>query len=301
MKLSIIIPIYNMEDTLDRCIESILHQGIDDYEVILVNDGSTDHSSQMCDNWQAKDNHIHAIHQQNGGLSAARNSGIDKATGELITFVDPDDYLKEGTYFAILPLAETHDIVEFPVCRQFKSLRQEIRAFADRVYTDKKAYWLNTKGYTHTYAWNKIYNKRLFSNIRFPEGRVFEDADVFPKLLQTATDICTTNQGLYYYCWNNEGITAKANGPELESLLNGHLQALQLWCDASYYLHVLNIQIDVCEMTGKTPIIPRIWINPFTRGLDSKQRLKALALDLFGIKGICNINKAIHQWKRNHS
>ena len=87
MKLSIIIPVYNVEDTLDRCVESVLHQGIDDFEVILVDDGSTDRSAKMCDEWQTMEKHIIVIHQQNAGLSAARNAGIEKATGEQITFV----------------------------------------------------------------------------------------------------------------------------------------------------------------------------------------------------------------------
>lgn len=301
MKLSIVIPVYHVEDTINKCIESVLHQGIDDFEVILVDDGSTDNCPQICDEWQAKDKHIITIHRQNGGLSAARNTGIEKATGELITFVDSDDYLEEGTYSAIIPLAEEHDIVEFPVYRLFKSGRQQTLSLPHRIYTDKKAYWLEGKGYMHTYAWNKIYRRSLFDHIRYPEGRVFEDAATFPKLLLAAKDICTTNQGLYYYCWNSEGITATAKGPELESLLNWHLESLKLWCDAAYYLHVLNIQMDVCELTGKSPVLPFSRINPFGKGLDLKLRMKALALNLLGIKGICNINKTIHQWKKNRS
>ena len=301
MKLSIVIPVYHVEDTLDRCVESVLRQGLDDYEVILVDDGSTDLCPQICDNWQAKDSHICVIHKQNSGLSAARNTGIDKASGELITFVDPDDYLKEETYSAIMPLAEKHDIVEFPVCRLLKSSQQQMLSFPDQLYTDKKVYWLEGKGYTHTYAWNKIYRRSLFDNIRYPEGKVFEDAATFPKLILAAKDICTTHQGLYFYCWNDDGITAKAKGPELESLLCGHLESLKLWHDAAYYLHVLNIQMDVCELTGKAPALPFARINPFAKGLDLKQRMKAIMLNLFGIKGICNINKAIHQWKKNRS
>lgn len=297
MKLSIVIPVYNMENTLNRCVESVLRQGIDDYEVILIDDGSTDNCPDMCDQWEAKDTHITTIHRQNGGLSAARNTGIDKATGELITFVDPDDYLKEGTYGAIMPLAETHDIVEFPACRLSKSSQQQTLSFSDQIYTDKKTYWLEAKGYTHTYACNKIYRRSLFDNIRYPEGRVFEDAVTFPKLLLAAKDICTTHHGLYFYCWNDEGITAKAQGPELESLLMAHLDTVRLWEDTTYLLHMLNIQMDVYELTGKAPILPFRRINPLEKGLTARQRIKAIVLDLFGINGICRINKAIHKWK----
>lgn len=298
MKLSIVIPVYHVEDTLNRCVESVLRQGIDDFEVILVDDGSKDRSAEMCDEWQEKDSHILVIHQQNGGLSAARNAGIERATGELITFVDSDDFLKEGTYQAIMPLAERHDIVEFPVSRHPSPIAYRP---SPAIYTDKQFYWLETQAYNHTYAWNKIYKRSLFDHIRYPAGRVFEDAATFPKLLLAAKDICTTHQGLYYYCWNDEGITAKAKGPELESLLHGHLESLKLWHDAAYYLHVLNIQMDVYELTGKPPFLPFKRINPFGTGLDSKQRMKAIMLNLFGLKGICKINKTIHRWKRNRS
>ena len=302
MKLSIIVPVFQVEATLDRCVASIVGQASTDLEVILVDDCSPDCSPKLCDEWAAKDSRILVVHHQsNRGLSAARNTGIEKATGELITFVDPDDYLQDETYKAIMTLAEKHDIVEFPVCRLFKSERQETLSLSNKVYTDMALYWLEGKGYTHTYACNKIYKKHLFDQIRYPEGRVFEDAGTLPKLLLAAKDICTTDQGLYCYCWNDEGITAKAKGTELESLLNGHLESLKLWCDAVFYLHVLNIQMDVCELTGKSPVMPFIRINPFGKGMDLKLRMKALALNVFGIKGICNINKTIHQWKKNRS
>lgn len=301
MKLSIVIPVYNVEDTLDRCVESVLHQDIDDFEVILVDDGSKDKSAEICDAWQAKDAHILTIHQQNCGLSAARNTGIEKATGELITFVDSDDYVKEGTYGAIMPLAERYEIVEFPLCRFHQSSRQKNIAFSDKVYTDPKSYWLETKGYSHTYACNKVYRRRLFDNIHFPIGKVFEDAATYPKILQAAKDVCTTGQGLYYYTLNEKGITSTADGLQLESLLNSHIEVLPLWKDAAYYLHVLNIQMDVCEQTEKAPILARMWINPFEKGLPTTLRIKALLLDLFGINGICKINKAIHQWKKPRS
>ena len=157
MKLSIVIPVYNVEDTLDRCVESVLRQGISDFEVILVDDGSRDKSAAICDEWQAKDAHILVIHQENRGLSAARNAGISRATGELITFVDSDDFLKEGTYSGIIALAERYDIVEYPVCRFHQSSSQQIISFSDKVYTDPKRYWLDAKGYSHTYACNKLY------------------------------------------------------------------------------------------------------------------------------------------------
>ena len=94
MILSVIIPVYRVEATLDRCVESVLKQSIDNMEVILVNDGSPDHCPEMCDKWAQKDCRIKVIHKENGGLSDARNAGLDKTQGDYITFVDSDDWLE---------------------------------------------------------------------------------------------------------------------------------------------------------------------------------------------------------------
>ena len=102
MKLSIVIPVYRVEATLDRCVESVLGQDVDDMEVILVDDGSPDNCPKMCDDWAERDVRIRVIHKENGGLSDARNVAIDIAKGDYITFVDSDDWMETGTYKAIL-------------------------------------------------------------------------------------------------------------------------------------------------------------------------------------------------------
>ena len=104
MKLSIIIPVYRVETTLNRCIESVVTQDFDDFELILVDDGSPDNCPQLCDSWAAKDRRISVIHKSNGGLSDARNAGIDMARGDYLTFIDSDDYLAEHT---LAPLMQT--------------------------------------------------------------------------------------------------------------------------------------------------------------------------------------------------
>ena len=155
MKLSVIIPVYQVEATLNRCVESVIGQTFTDLEVILVDDGSPDSCPQKCDEWAEKDSRIHVIHKNNGGLSDARNAGLDVASGEFIAFVDSDDYLQNDTYQRVLPLATTCDIVEFPVYRFFGSTKQSMLLFDNSIYTDKAEYWLKHKAYEHTYAWNK--------------------------------------------------------------------------------------------------------------------------------------------------
>ncbi len=295
VKLSIVIPVYRVEATLERCLKSIVGQTFRNFEVILVDDGSPDRCPQMCDEWALSDNRIRVIHKENGGLSDARNAGIEQATGEHITFVDSDDFLAADTYEQAMALAERADIVEFPIYRFYGSKRQAVVCFPEYTYHDMGEYWLKGKAYEHTYAVNKIYRRRLFSEVRFPVGRVFEDVYTLPQLLRRAESVMTTGKGMYYYCANEQGITATAKGSELNMLLESHLVAMRLWVDDAYYMEVLNKQIDVCELTGRAPAIPPRKVSPLAKGLSPTARMKAAALRLLGIKGICRLNRIIHK------
>ena len=215
MELSIVIPIYNVERTLQRCIDSVLGQSFQDFEMILVDDGSKDNSSVMADEIAQSDSRISVIHQSNQGLSAARNTGIKVAKGKYITFIDSDDFIAQDTYKGIIDLLNAHpeyDILEFSVIERYGSKAQNTLILDDCVYQNKQEYWLKGQAYRHTYAWNKIYKRELFTNIEFPKGKNFEDAHTLPKLMAIAKTIATTSRGTYYYCWNNEGITANELG-----------------------------------------------------------------------------------------
>lgn len=286
MILSVIIPVYCVEDTLNRCVESVLRQNVTDMEVILVDDGSTDKCPKMCDDWGERDAHIRVIHKQNGGLSDARNAGIDVAKGDLITFVDSDDYLADNTYQPLLALMSDCDILEFSIANKL--------ALQDRIYHDIGEYWLKERVYRHTYAWNKIYRRQLFENIRFPKGKVFEDAYTLPLLLKLSKTVRTTSKGFYYYSENPNGISAKANGQQLAQLLEAHLSN-DLPIDDEYYMHLVNIQMDVWEQT-KCPItLPLRQVK--TSALCGRVKIKSTTLNLLGIKSLCRISKIIHLFK----
>ena len=298
MKLSIIIPVYRVEATLNRCIESVLNQNLDDFEVILIDDGSPDNCPQICDDWAHKDSRILVIHKYNGGLSDARNAGIEQAQGEYITFVDSDDFVAGNTYAPLIETLasdSTIDIIEYPI--------RDFDFNPPTVYTHMDDYWYSGKAYLHTYACNKIFSRTLFADVRFPEGRVFEDVYTLPQLLKKAHKVMTTNRGFYHYCYNPEGITAKADGKALKQLLKPHADIIRNSTrgDAAfqqYYMHVLNIQMDVFELTGETPILPTCHIS--MSNVTGISKLKALALHLLGIKTLCKLNKIIHRVWRNH-
>jgi len=150
VKLSIIIPVYCVEATLDRCLQSIANQPFGDYEVILVDDGSPDGCPAICDQWAAHDNRIHVVHQANGGLSAARNTGLDLAQGDFVTFIDSDDYLAETTLADIMPMADGVDLLEYPIWKFYGSIDQTLLSFPNQSYDNTTQYWLQTKAYLHT-------------------------------------------------------------------------------------------------------------------------------------------------------
>ena len=287
MKLTVVIPVYRVEATLDRCVESVLIQDIDDMEVILVDDGSPDSCPKMCDEWAEKDSRISVIHKENGGLSEARNAALDIAKGDYVTFVDSDDWLDEGTYKAILNLMDDNDIVEYPVAHRL--------SLSDRSYENMDDYWLTEQAYTHTFAWNKVYRRTLFNGIRYPKGKVFEDVYTLPLLLRKAKRISTTSQGCYHYEWNPAGITATADGEKLAMLLDAHLTS-GMPIDDSYYMYLVNIQMDVWEQTSAPIILPKRKVN--TRVLNNKQRIKAIFLNILSINILCIINKQIHRFKK---
>lgn len=295
--LTVIIPVYKVEQTLDRCLLSVTSQSYKQLEVLLVDDGSPDHCPQMCDEWAKRDGRIRVIHKQNGGLSSARNAALDEATGDLITFVDSDDYIDADTYRSVIErMTADADIIEYPVWRFYGSRRQSLLTFSCAEYATADDYWTKGKAYAHCYACNKIYRRRVFSGVRFPEGKVFEDVFTLPLLLSNARKVQTVNVGLYYYCYNPLGITQTATGDELRMLLTAHTDRFKPITDELYYLHVLNIQLDVYAMTGDRPALNPLKIkNPWRFGL--KNGLKLSLLNIVGLQSMCNIYRLIRSLK----
>lgn len=287
MKLTVIIPVYCVEATLDRCVESVLRQDVPDMEVILVDDGSPDRCPQLCDDWKARDSRISVIHKENGGLSDARNAALDVAKGDYITFVDSDDWISPDTYKPLLERMGDSDLLEYSIAGRL--------SLTDTTYDHASDYWLQSRAYTHAYAWNKIYRRSLFSHIRFPKGRVFEDVCTLPQLLQQTHLITTTRLGFYHYWFNPNGITATADGSQLAQLLDAHLSN-GMPIDDEYYMYLLNIQIDVWEQTGAPVILERRKVS--IRALSGRTKLKAIFNNILAINRLCKISKFIHTFKK---
>lgn len=252
MKLSIIIPVYRTPDTLSRCLDSILRQSFTDYEIILVDDGSPDECPHLCDEYAASNKNIQVIHKKNGGLSDARNAGIERAQGKYITFIDSDDAIQEDTLIVLMEELEKYpdiDILEYPIKERIGNPnREKILSFKPQKYNDVLDYWLGERAFAHTYACNKIFKCNLFHNIQFPKGKSFEDVLTTPYLMGLIPvdkswkspcikeiNVCyttvkptikVTDKGLYLYYWNNQGITAKAKYQDLLNLYLGQTQSM---------------------------------------------------------------------------
>lgn len=171
-KLSVIVPVYNVEAYLDKCVESIIEQTYDNLEIILVNDGSTDTCSLMCEEWEKKDERVVVIHKENGGLSSARNAGIDRATGEYIAFVDSDDWLERSIYEESISemTSKDADVIIFGMTRideEGKVVNGQKLDYKllEGVDIEKNIFEAIKDNY-FGYAWNKVYKTDIIKNNR---------------------------------------------------------------------------------------------------------------------------------------
>lgn len=219
LKISVIIPVYNVENYLERCIESVIKQTYKNLEIILVDDGSTDHSSAICDEYVEKDNRIIVIHKENGGLSSARNAGIEIASGDFIGFVDSDDYISKNMYrnLLILILKGNYDISVCGICRTDGKRRRKKRNKSVITYTRdeylKKILKINSKNPNH-FAWNKLYKKELFDDItvRYPESLTCEDVEGTFRIVLKSEKIIESKWIGYYYWITPKSITMSEYG-----------------------------------------------------------------------------------------
>lgn len=215
-KISIVVPVYKVERYLNQCVESLIHQTFSNIEIVLVDDGSPDRCPQLCDEWSTRDARVRVIHKKNGGLSDARNAGIDAGIGEYILFVDSDDFVKENMCEKLLETAEDtqSDMVicgfmwKYPdhEVRQPMTSGNAVRSFSNmemlNVFFQNKTVELSV-------AWNKLYRRKLFDtsdHIRYPVGKLHEDEFTTYRLIYAANRITVVPDPLYYYVQRNAGI-----------------------------------------------------------------------------------------------
>ena len=208
--ISVIVPVYKVENYIHRCVGSILAQTFRDFELILVDDGSPDHCGAICDDYAAKDSRVHVIHQENGGLSAARNAGIDWAfansDSEYLTFIDSDDWVHPSCLRALYGAAQSTGL-PISVCGYAETAGEDPQCGEISVETWEPEAFYMERHVNAVVAWGKLYSRALFRDVRYPVGRIHEDEYVTYRLLFPQARLAVVPAPLYAYFQNPEGIT----------------------------------------------------------------------------------------------
>lgn len=207
--ISIIIPVYKVEKYIHRCVDSVVNQTYKNLEIILVDDGSPDNCGKICDEYAEKDNRIKVIHKENGGLSDARNWGIDAATGEWLFFIDSDDWMHLETIKKLYDVVIENDasvgvsgfLKSYGGCVNVDTLTQVMMCTPKDLFIQKYAVF--------TVAWAKLYKKDCFQNIRYPVGKIHEDEFVTYRILFAQEKLAYIDQPYYAYFMNMEGLSKK--------------------------------------------------------------------------------------------
>ena len=213
VKLSIIVPVYNSEKFLNKCIESLRNQTIKDIEIILINDGSTDGSLEICKEFAQKDSRIKVFSQENSGQATARNVGLDNAAGEYITFADADDWVDNDYYEKLMDTAIRHnaDVSCASIIRERKnSNKYRILYTEEKEYVNPQEKIDITRCPDMCYVWNKVYRASFLKNInlKFVYGRYCEDIDFVTRAVYFSNKIVTV-PNTYYHYWVNTNSTVK--------------------------------------------------------------------------------------------
>lgn len=211
--ISVIVPVYNVEKYLGQCLDSLVQQSYKALEILVIDDGSTDGSAEICDQYAAADERIQVFHTSNRGLSAARNLGLEHATGQYYAFLDSDDYIEpdlyERLYTALLSSGS-----DFSACGYFEE--DNNRVLKTKIFPCKTAYspgecleqYVSSKqGNVGPMVWNKLYQAELFDALRFPEHHNYEDIWAFPRILDRCKKIQLVPEALYHHRMNRESIS----------------------------------------------------------------------------------------------
>ena len=230
--ISVIIPVYNVENYLRRCVDSVLKQTYKNIEVILINDGSKDNSGAICDEYKKSDDRIKVIHQENAGAPVARNNGMDAAKGDYIYFIDSDDYL-HPQMLEILHEAITKNNVDVSVCNYMKVYEEPVEFEYIKSYnceisqnTDMLEKMTNQTEFIYSHVlWNKLFTKDAIGDIRMNPEYVIDDFDFVSRVLFKCHSIAIVDKDLYYYYTNPNGVmNSRKYNPK-------RFLALQAWYD----------------------------------------------------------------------
>ena len=210
--ISVIVPVYNVEKYLRRCVKSVSEQSCTDLEILLIDDGSTDNSGRICDELEKTDRRIKVFHKQNGGLSDARNFGIEHSTGEFISFIDSDDYIHPQMLETLLRLI-TDENADLAVCSAMDVFEgkevTQVKSIREFTLNRVESYKYMLRGDGIPSACNKLYKRQTVGDVRFPVGKLYEDGFFTPQILKRVKKTAVTSKPMYYYFRRADSITTK--------------------------------------------------------------------------------------------
>ena len=289
--ISVIIPVYNVEKYLPRCLESIICQAYENIEIIIVNDGSTDNSENICQNYMKRDNRIKLINQKNSGAAVARNIGIDYANGEYIGFVDSDDIVCSDMYEKLLKnIIKTNadisicDFIETKQLNYTDETKSNNTKFNLQVYNTDEivSKFLRINSYEQYFSvWNRLYKAELFENIRFTEGIINEDVDFSYKIFLSSKLVCVSKEPLYYYYVGNNSITRNKLTPKdldlfisWDNVLNyaeindkKNIESIKVNCARSRFTLLIKYAMYGCSNFDNFELIKKEMINYVRRNI----------------------------------
>lgn len=214
--ISVIIPVYNVEKYVLKCVSSVIEQTYKNLEIILIDDGSTDLSGVLCDQLSENDDRIKVIHKKNGGLSDARNAGLDIATGEYIGFVDSDDYIFPEMYEYLLSLIQENKS-DIAICEKIEfgendmPQRIKVQPSCKILNREQAVDALADDQVLRSHVWNRLYSARLFHDLRYDVGKTYEDVYIMHRLFLRSNFVVISNEPLYCYRQRSTSILGTIN------------------------------------------------------------------------------------------
>lgn len=226
INVSVIVPVYNVELYVNRCVDSIINQKFKNFEIILIDDGSTDNSGKICDEYAQKYDIIKVFHKKNGGLSSARNCGIDRAKGEYIAFIDSDDFIHHDMLSTLYNNIIKYN-TDISMCDFLKVSDEKTNCILDIIKDETTIILSGEEAQYELYkenpvefvvAWNKLYRKKIFKDLRYEEGRIYEDEFIIHKIFNKIKSIVYVHSRYYYYyIRDNSIVNSKFNIKNLDA------------------------------------------------------------------------------------
>lgn len=220
--ISVIVPVYNVEKYLNKCVKSVLAQSYPDFELILVDDGSADNCPAMCDEFAEEDSRVRVIHKENGGLSSARNAGVEQAGGDFVFYLDSDDYIEETALEELL-FAQKETGADIVVGNYYYTYDDheslaEVFEKPVRQFSNQDAMLQLVTGKIQTFAWGKLIRKKAAKKYRFPEGKLFEDHFWTHRIFADAESVTVIEKPIVHYLQRNESISYSVTLKRLDVL-----------------------------------------------------------------------------------